>query len=100
MRLCSFIWGAVYWPISSQDPVGKCLHAAAMVFDVELLTRVMSCPCFGHMHCTHPSPNNFILSSDDGFKITCVSLNDPRNTCLMILIDVLLECVLAGLLPN
>jgi hypothetical protein len=42
MRLCSFIWGAVYWPISSQDPVGKCLHAAAMLFDVELSTRLMS----------------------------------------------------------
>jgi hypothetical protein len=91
MSLCSFIWGAVYWPISSQDPVGKCLHAVAMPFDVELLTRLMSCPCFGRMHCAHPSPNNFFLSSDDGFKIACFSLNDPRNTCLMILIDVLLE---------
>jgi hypothetical protein len=100
MRLCSFIWGAVYWPISSQDPVGKCLHAAAMLFDVELLTRLMSCPCFGHMHCTHPSPNNFILFSDDGFKIAFFSLNDTRNTCLMILIDVLLEWVIARLLPS
>jgi hypothetical protein len=36
MSLCTFIWGAVYWPISSRDPVGKCLHAAAMLFDVEL----------------------------------------------------------------
>ncbi len=100
MRLCSFIWGAVYWPISSQDPVGKCLHVAAMLFDVELLTRLMSCPFFGHMHCTHPSHNNFILFSDDGFKIVFFSLNDTRNTCLMILIDVLLEWVIAGLLPS
>jgi hypothetical protein len=78
MRLCSFIWEVVYWPISSQEPVGKCLHAAAILCDVELLTRLMSYPSFGHMHGTHPSsPNNFILSSDDGFKITCFSLNDP-----------------------